>query len=373
MTDFINLTIMRHNISYLLLSATVLAAACNGGGYSGQEPSEDAGTQFAKGADISWVTEMEQDGIVFRNSDGEAMECTALMQSLGCDAIRLRVWVDPQEGWCGMEDVLVKARRAHELGMRLMIDFHYSDWWADPQQQNKPAAWEDMAPGQLRDAVTGHTTEVLSALKEEGITPEWVQVGNETSNGMLWDEGKADINMAGYAALTNAGYDAVKSVFPEASVIVHLHHGDNPSLYKWIFDGLSQYGGKWDMIGMSVYPEYYVEGDYTDGAYAGVVTNTVNNMSALYSKYGTPIMICEAGMSWNKPDESYLFLSDLISRSRALGDGICAGIFYWEPQCNPAWTSSIYQELGWSSYDKGAFDAEFKPTRAMEAFKDEIK
>lgn len=350
-------------------TAILLAAACKGDGQD--TPTNETSSTFAKGADISWVTEMERDGIVFKTAGGEAMECTALMKELGFDAIRLRVWVDPQEGWCGKEDVLVKARRAHELDMRLMIDFHYSDWWADPAKQNKPAAWEGFSQEQLCEAVASHTKDVLNALKSEGITPEWVQVGNETSDGMLWDTGKASLDMAAYAKLTTAGYDAVKEVFPEAKVIVHLDHGDRTDLYNWIFDGLKNNGGKWDMIGMSLYPEYYVaDGSYEDGDYKTVTSATLNNALALYQKYGTPVMICEAGMSWNKPDEGYAFLSELLSKAKALGSGkACAGVFYWEPQCNPAWTSQIYQELGWSSYDKGAFDSNFQPTKALDAFK----
>ena len=360
-------------LSLIIAAAATLCASCGNNDpkpSGGQGDESDDESIFAKGADISWATEMERDGIRFRTADGTEMECTALMKDLGFNAIRLRVWVDPQEGWCGTEDVVAKARRAHDLDMRIMIDFHYSDWWADPQQQNKPAAWEDYDLEQLCSAVSDHTSEVLASLKDAGITPEWVQVGNETSNGMLWDTGKADLDMAAYARLTNAGYDAVKAVFPDAKVIVHLDHGDNPDLYEWIFSGLKENNGKWDMIGMSVYPEYYVtDGQYDDGDYKSVVDAVISNIAALYIKYETPCIICEAGMSWNKPDESFRFLSYLIERTESLNLGACAGVFYWEPQTNPAWTSQIYQQLGWSSYDKGAFDEDFKPTTALDAFK----
>jgi arabinogalactan endo-1,4-beta-galactosidase len=125
------------------------------------------------------------------------MECMALLKSLGMDAIRLRVWVDPpgsddeycHGSWNNTADMLVKARRAKALDMRLMIDFHYSDCWADPAKQFKPAAWKELDMEGLKSAVATHTTEVLTALKNEGITPEWVQVGNETPDGMLWETG----------------------------------------------------------------------------------------------------------------------------------------------------------------------------------------
>ena len=171
------------------------------------------------------------------------------------NAIRLRVWVNPSDGWCGKEDVLMKAWRAHNLGFRLMIDFHYSDVWADPANQTKPAAWSNYTLDELKTAVADHTKDVLSALKEKGIDVEWVQVGNETRTGMLWPEGQATSgNFKNFADLTVSGYDAVKSVYPNAKVIIHLDGGDNNSNYTWMFDGLKQNGGKWDVIGMSLYP-----------------------------------------------------------------------------------------------------------------------
>ena len=321
-------------------------------------------TGFARGADVSWLTEMEAEGRTFYDTDGKERECMSLLRELGMNAIRLRVWVNPADGWCNQNDVIAKAWRAHNLGYRLMIDFHYSDTWADPGSQTKPAAWENYTFDELRQAVTTHTTEVLTALKNQGIDVEWVQVGNETSNGMLWDTGKADPNMANYAMMTAAGYKAVKEIFPDAKVIVHLDHGDRPDLYNWIFDGLKANGAEWDMIGMSLYPEYYAhekEEDYQEGEYRNVTDAALANALALWQKYGTPVMIAEVGMTWSKVDESYAFLSELMTKARALGDGkACAGVFYWEPESNPAW----------SGYAKGAFDENFRPTRALDAFKD---
>lgn len=362
---------MRKILHLILMAAAVtLAVSCNNNGNKEEEkPEATEPAPFAKGADIGWATEMAADGIKFYNAAGEERECTALMKELGFDAVRYRVWVDPKEGWCGKEDVVAKARTARDLGMRIMINFHYSDWWADPGKQNKPEAWKDYSLEQLCQSIMDHTRDVLTALKNEGITPEWVQVGNETSDGMLWDEdnagisGKASTSMANYAMMTAAGYKAVKEIFPDAKVIVHLDHGDRPDLYNWIFDGLKANGAGWDMIGMSLYPEYYAhekEEDYQEGEYRNVTDAALANALALWQKYGTPVMIAEVGMTWSKVDESYAFLSELMTKARALGDGkACAGVFYWEPESNPVW----------SGYAKGAFDENFRPTRALDAFK----
>src|SRR5206468_9587293 len=148
-----------------------------------------------------------------------------ILKDLGMNTIRLRVWVNPQAGWNNKSDVLAKAIRAKNAGMKLLIDFHYSDTWADPGHQSKPAAWNNYDLAALKTAVANHTTDVLTTLKNNGIVPEWVQVGNETNDGMLWPEGKASVNMNNFAQLVNAGYDAVKGVDNSIKVIVHLSNG----------------------------------------------------------------------------------------------------------------------------------------------------
>ncbi|WP_256009364.1 glycosyl hydrolase 53 family protein [Desertivirga xinjiangensis] len=149
---------------------------------------------LAKGADISWLTQMEAQNIKFYNSAGVQKDLIPILKEKGMNSIRLRVWVNPVDGWNNMADVLAKAIRAKSNGMRIMIDFHYSDTWADPGDQLKPANWSGQNLAALKASVYNHTYSVLNTLKENQITPEWVQVGNETNNGMLWEEGKASVN-----------------------------------------------------------------------------------------------------------------------------------------------------------------------------------
>lgn len=337
----------------ILLAGLLLlgAAACNDDDKPSfpEQPTYDM-SGFAKGADVSWLTEMEKAGNKFYTASGREMECMSLLRELGMNSIRLRVWVNPANGWCNKSDVLVKAWRAHQLGMRLMIDFHYSDSWADPGQQTKPAAWKGYSLDELKTAVGAHTTDVLTALKEQGITPEWVQVGNETGNGMLWDEGKASDHMAQYAALTTAGYDAVKAVFSDAKVIVHLQSGNDNSLYRWLFDGLKENGGKWDIIGMSLYPQA--------DTWQTMTNDCITNMQDMVSRYGSEVMLCEVGMPWDGAQDCYNFLSNLISKSKEVTQ--CLGIFYWEPQAYG----------NWNAYTLGAFDNDGRPTVALDAFKE---
>ena len=209
---------------------------------------------FWLGADISGTTELEAHGVQLMNAQGEPRENTALMKELGLNAVRLRVWVNPVRGFSAKEDVLVMAQRAKALDMALMIDFHYSDWWADPGKQNIPDAWKDCTYEQMKQCLAQHTRETLQLLKNFDIDVRWVQVGNETTNGFLWPMGNAHENMAQYAGLTKAGYEAVKDVYPDAQVIIHLDAGCDPHRYHFIFDGLKANGCPWDIIGISVYP-----------------------------------------------------------------------------------------------------------------------
>lgn len=359
---------MKNMIGKALLLASTLMFSITGTSCSNddavtpeQEKKYDM-TGFAKGADVSWLTELESNGTLFYDANGKPQECMALLRDLGMNSIRLRVWVNPDGGWCGKDDVVAKAWRAHKLGMRLMIDFHYSDTWADPGKQYVPAAWKDYTFEQMKQAVADHTRDVLTALKERNIDVEWVQVGNETSDGMLWNDadgadalavtGRASKNMANFAAYVNAGYNAVKAVYPDAKVIVHLDKGNKLSQYIWMFDGLKQHGAKWDVIGMSLYPDWI-----TDKTWQQVSDDCLANMQTLSTKYGCNVILSEIGMVWNS-ENAAPFLKKMVDGCKALS--ICEGVFYWEPE--------TYGNL--NGYDKGAFDDSGKPTIALqEAFK----
>lgn len=305
---------------------------------------------FAKGADVSWVTEMEAAGRKFYNSAGQEKECMDLMKSLGMNTIRLRVWVNPTPAYNDMADVVAKAVRAKNLGMRIMIDFHYSDTWADPGHQTKPVAWVGQDFATLKTSLANHTVAVLTALKNNSVTPEWVQVGNETNDGMLWPDGKASTNMSNFAQLVNAGYDAVKSVFPSAKVIVHISNGWDNSLFRWIFDGLHNNGGKYDMIGLSLYP--------TPANWQTLNSQALTNMNDMVVRYNKEVMVVEVGMSWDQAAACGSFLSDLITKTKAVTNQKGLGVLYWEPQA--------YNN--WNGYTLGAFDNSGKPTSALSVF-----
>jgi len=304
---------------------------------------------FAKGTDVSWLTQMEASGYKFYNASGTAMDCMQLLQSLGINSIRLRVWVNPITGWCSNADVVAKAKRAQRLGLRLMIDFHYSDYWADPGKQYKPAAWTSYDFATLKSTVYSYTKSVMDTLKTNGIVPSWVQIGNETNDGMLWPDGRASTNMANFAELVKAGCLALKPINDSIKVIVHISNGYDNSLFRWMFDGLKNNGVNYDIIGMSLYP--------TASNWQSYNAQCLANMNDMISRYNKQVMICEVGMPVTDASACQSFLTDLISKTRSISANNGLGVFYWEPE-----------SYNWQSYTLGAFDNSGKPTVAMNAF-----
>ena len=331
-------------------AAILMAASCE---KPEPEPTpEPVVTDFAKGADVSWLTQMESEGCRFYTGQGTEMECMALLKTLGVNAIRLRVWVNPENGWCGKDDVVAKARRAVALGMNVMIDFHYSDSWADPGKQNKPAAWNNLDFAALQQAVHDHTYEVLSALRDAGVTPAWIQIGNETTGGMLWPDGQNynDLGFNRYIQLHNAGYSAAKEVFPQSIVLIHIDKGQDSSQLDWFFKKCAQNGARYDMIGLSLYPD--------SDNWRQYIRQLNENVNLLYQQYEKDCMICEVGMSWGEGIVCRDFLQALQASAQSDMAGHCFGVFYWEPEAYESW----------SHYSKAAFDNNGRPTQALYAF-----
>ena len=329
--------------NYILCMAMMIATSV-----FAQEP-------FWLGADISGTTALEAHGGQLFNAQGEKRENTQLMKDYGLNAVRLRVWVNPKDGFCNKEDVLVMAKRAKAHNMAIMIDFHYSDWWADPAKQNIPEAWKELDYKQMKKALAKHTRETLQLLKDNDIDVKWVQVGNETTHGFLWDMGRAEKNMKQYAGLSDAGYAAVKKVYPKAICIVHLDGGCDIKRYHFIFNGLKQYKSRYDMIGLSVYPYWDIEAGLTKSDQE-TLDKAIANICQLYQEYGKELMIVETGYNADEPEKGKKFLSDLIEASVNQTEGHCKGVFYWAPELE-------------GHYKLGAF-RNHRPTVIMDAYKE---
>jgi arabinogalactan endo-1,4-beta-galactosidase len=313
---------------------------------------------FAKGADISWLPQMEASGYKFYNEKGKPEDCLKILKNYGINTIRLRTFVNPNEnkasGHCSKDETVVMAKRAKKEGMRVMIDFHYSDSWADPGKQRKPKAWEGLNFEQLKQTLYDYTFDVMKALKKAGVTPEWVQVGNEIPSGMIYPDGSTD-NWPQLAQLINQGYDAIKAVSPKTKVILHIDQGNNNARFRWWFDNATKYGAKYDVIGMSYYP-YWLEGhpDYTLS-----IDDLGKNLKDMASRYDKEVMVVEVGGEDDKIQNTYDMLKAVIEKVKEVPDNKGLGVIYWEPE----------GARSWSHYALSAWGSDGKPTKAMEAFR----
>jgi arabinogalactan endo-1,4-beta-galactosidase len=312
---------------------------------------------FSKGADVGWLPQMEATGYQFYDTDGSQKECLQLLKDRGMNTIRLRVFVNPNDdkasGHCSKEETVVMALRAQKIGMRVMIDFHYSDSWADPAKQNKPAAWENHSFLELLNDVYNHTFDVISALKIAGVTPEWVQIGNEIPGGMLWPDGSTN-NWNQLGQLLNKGYDAVKTVDKNIKVIVHVDEGNNNAKFRTFFDNATAQKVKYDVIGLSYYP-FWIKKDYSE-----TIADLEFNLNDMVNRYNKEVMIVEVGGEDNKVQNTYELLVATIKAVKNVPNNKGLGVLYWEPQ----------GAKSWSGYSLSAWLPDGKPSPALNAFKE---
>lgn len=310
---------------------------------------------FAKGADVGWLQQMEATGYVFYNDNGVAQDCFQILKDKGINSVRFRVFVNPSadkvSGHCSKDEVVAMSVRAKAMGFRIMIDFHYSDTWADPGNQVKPAAWANHSFSQLKTDVYDHTFEVMTALKASGITPEWVQVGNEIRGGMLRPDGSTS-NYPQLAQLITSGYKAVKAISPTSKVIVHLDRGNDNALYRGFFDAMTANGALYDVIGMSYYP-FWLNQDYVAS-----IGNLADNMKDMVTRYGKEVIIAEVGGEYTAPQNTYDMLVAVQRAIKSLPQSKGLGVFYWEPE----------GAKSWSGYQLSAWGDDGKPTKALAAF-----
>ncbi|MER5843039.1 arabinogalactan endo-1,4-beta-galactosidase [Streptomyces prasinus] len=309
-----------------------------------------------KGADVSSLPKSEARGGVYRTASGTTGDGLAVLRSAGMNYARLKVWVNPADGYNDKARVLAMAKRVKARGMKLLVDFHYSDTWADPGKQTKPAAWAGHSYGQLKTDVYRHTYDVLDALKAQGTTADMVQVGNEINGGMLWNEGSTD-NWAQLAGLLNSGYDAVKAVAPSTAVALHLAEGGDLDGTRWWFDNAVSRGVRFDAIGLSYY-----------GYWHGTLHDFQTTLDDAAARYGKPVFLAETAYPFRLDSEDAheniidlagelvpgypattagqtRWMNDVASIVEAVPDGRGLGVFYWEA----TWTARTGN--GWDPAD----------------------
>jgi arabinogalactan endo-1,4-beta-galactosidase len=268
------------------------------------------------GADISFLPQLEARGMAFRDGGAET-DAVRILADNGLTAIRLRIFVNPENpegyapevGYCGLDYTKQMARRIEDAGMDLLLNFHYSDYWADPQRQLKPAAWEDLPFDQLKAVMRAYTTDAVNELAAQGTPPAMVQVGNEINHGLLWPDGHIS-NLDNLAELLRAGIEGVRAADSGIPVMLHLALGGQNDEARFWLDNMIARGVQFDVIGLSYYPRWH-----------GTLSDLYANANALVDRYGLPVNVVEYG--W--------FAAQIHEIVFGLPDGMGNGTAIWEP------------------------------------------
>lgn len=253
---------------------------------------QDSGDTFFKGMDSSAVPALENAGVVYRNENGEVEDVFKILADHGVNYIRVRVWNDPYYtasngekygyggGNCDLANAIAIGKRANKYGMKLLVDFHYSDFWADPAKQKLPKAWEGYSDSQIETAIYDFTYASLTEMKNAGIDVGMVQVGNETNDAMCGHSG--DSSMEAICSFFSSGSAAVRAVYPSALVALHFANPSNYDTYLWYASELNKYSVDYDVFGTSYYPYWH-----------GSLNNLSKLLSEIASTYNKKVCVLE--------------------------------------------------------------------------------
>ncbi len=314
---------------------------------------------FVRGVDVSTLDMLEKLGANYY-SNGRKDDALKILRDNGANYVRLKLWVDPYDekgnpyggGNNDFATTLRLAKRAKALGMNILLDFHYSDFWADPANQIKPKAWSKMSFNSLKTTIYNYTRDTLNAFAKEGVYPSMVQIGNEISSGILHKDGKVGDgqsfnNLGELLGFASKGVRA--SADRNAKIVIHLDQGGKNQLYKWYFDSLLKANPNldFDVIGLSYYPMWH-----------GTMEGLQYNLNYLVEHYNKEVCIVETAYAWTTQDYEgsgnvfiagdekvggypptvdgqIQFMNDLKSIIYNVPNNKGLGFFYWEPEFVP--------------------------------------
>ncbi|MFT4258988.1 arabinogalactan endo-beta-1,4-galactanase [Microbacterium sp.] len=328
-------------------------------------------TSFIMGGDLGMLHEIETRGGVFKK-DGVADDPVEILADSGMNLARLRLWVDPYTasgqayggGTNDLATTIAMAQRAKAEGMGILLDFHLSDWWADPGTQTIPKAWRGLTYAQLKTAVHDYTNDVIDQMRAAGVVPNIVQMGNEISSGVLWDFGRIGNGVSDFtqlAGLLTAGITGVKDAQltgEKIEIALHLDQGGDNALYRWWFDGVTAKNVPFDIIALSYYPFWH-----------GTMGQLAYNLNDLSARYGKDVLIVETAYGWTLGDGDGLinsfytteeaaggypatvagqtaFLRDLRDIVKAVPNNRGRGLIWWEPTWLPVPGANWGSEAG---------------------------
>jgi arabinogalactan endo-1,4-beta-galactosidase len=319
---------------------------------------DPAAARMDFGTDLSFTPQELAAGAAFTDRGRHASPVT-ITRDNGANYVRMRLWVDPPPGYSDLASDLALARSVRAAGMKIYLDIMYSDFWADPQHQDIPAAWQGQDLSQLTATVQSYTQQVVGAFARQGTPVNMVSIGNEIRNGILWPVGQVDPTTgAGYdalATLLKAGVAGARAANPpghQLLVMMHYDQGGNNQLSQAFFQNLVSRGVPFDVIGLSYYPFFH-----------GAISAMRQNVDALAGQFHKQIVIAETQYPWTlangnspigdstgnfvwetsqlsagypaSPGGQLSFVTDELSILAQVPDGLGAGLFYWAPDWIP--------------------------------------
>jgi len=339
---------------------------------------------FIKGVDISTFQALEDKGVKF-SQDGKTQDLLQILKHNGVNYVRLRVWNNPVEagGYNDEQKLIAMAVRVKAAGLKLLVDFHYSDFWADPGKQVKPAAWNTFTFPQLQQAVYSYTQEVLTGLKSVDAFPDMVQIGNEINSGILHPEGSTD-HFDQLAALLGSGIQAVRDTTPkghQTQIMLHLANGGNNAEFRSFFDQVTAHHLDYDVIGLSYYPYWH-----------GTFQQLKTNLDDLAVRYHKPLVVAETAYPYTLENgdasdgniagleqtqtagfpasvaNQKLVVATVMNTVAHVTGGEGLGVFYWEP----AWIPGVgWRQGDFNSWENQAlFDFHGNALDSLKVFQD---
>jgi arabinogalactan endo-1,4-beta-galactosidase len=298
---------------------------------------------YAVGADLSFLAQIEAQGTVFKDN-GQAKPGLQIFRDHGYNWIRLRLFHTPTDLPNNLDYTVALAKQAKKLGFKFLLDYHYSDTWADPGKQFIPRAWVGQSHAQLTDSVFQYTRDTLVAFRQASAMPDMVQLGNEVTAGMLWPDGKLPDNWDNFGDLIKAGSRGVEAGAgdnPRPRIMVHIDRGGDKDATKWFFDRLLSYDIPIEVIGQSYYPWWQ-----------GTLLDLRDNMFFMATTYHKDIMVVETAYNWRAaeykdrsapfpeaPDGQRDFLDEVNRIVINTPENRGKGVFWWEPAVLPKYNS----------------------------------
>lgn len=294
---------------------------------------------FIVGADISFLRDLESKGVAFED-EGQVHPGLDILRHHGYNWVRLRIMNEPTPQPNTLAYTLAEAKAAKAMGFQLLLDFHYSDDWADPAHQKTPAAWSKLSHDALVKAVFNFTSDTIRAFRAQGTMPDMVQIGNEVTSGMLWPDGRLPERWPQLAELITAGVrgvEAGKGDLPRPAIMIHIDQGGNEEKTKWFFDNLIVHRVPFDVIGQSYYPWWQ-----------GSLKELKENLAYMATRYKKPIIVVETAYDWREgedfkqgkppfpqtPEGQAEFFAAVIGTVEQTPNGLGRGIFWWEPMAS---------------------------------------